>query len=178
MKYISIVIILLALIAISYVNGRFIVEEDDLVVITQFGELTGKTYKVPGEYFKTPFIQKTHYFKKYNFQEIETHEIPTLDKKWLTIELKYMWKIEDPAVFYKNFNSNNLARKFINHEAGEAARKVVTCHKVNDNIFKVEKSYAHTLGYEIKEKAKENILKAGLNLFSLEAKIIKQSGNP
>ncbi len=178
MKYISIVIILLALIFISYTNARFIVEDDDLFVITQFGKLVGESYKVPGEYFKVPFIQKTHYFKKYNFKEIETHIIPTLDNKWLTIELESLWKIDNPSAFYKNFNSNKLAREFISHEVGEAIRGIVTSHRVNDNIFEVDKSYAHTLEYEIKEKAKDKTLKAGINLFSIDAKIIKQSDNP
>ena len=48
----------------------------------------------------------------------------------------------------------------------------------NDQIFEVEKSYAHTLEYAINEKAKDKISEAGLNLFSINAKIVKQSDNP
>lgn len=178
MKYTSIVIILLALIFISYVSARFIVEEDDFVVITQFGKLVGETHKVPGEYFKMPFIQKTHYFKKYNYKETDTYIVPTFDKKYLTIDLEMLWKIDDPAKFYKNFNSNNLAKKFIDAEVKKAIIETVVNHNSNDQIFEVEKSYAHTLEYAINEKAKDKISEAGLNLFSINAKIVKQSDNP
>ncbi|MGV7224748.1 MAG: hypothetical protein ACQ9MH_24920 [Nitrospinales bacterium] len=63
MKYIISIIASLALLFISYANARFIVKDDEMVVMTQFGKLVGKTHKVPGEYFKIPFIQKTHYLK-------------------------------------------------------------------------------------------------------------------
>ena len=88
MKHIVSIIALLALVFISYANARFIVEDDEMVVITQFGKLVGKTHKVPGEYFKIPFIQEIHYFKKYIILLEETHEIPTLDKKFITLKLK------------------------------------------------------------------------------------------
>lgn len=77
-KYIALIVALLALIFISYENARFIVDDDEMVVITQFGKLVEETHKVPGEYFKIPFIQKTHYFKKYIILLEEIHEIPTL----------------------------------------------------------------------------------------------------
>ena len=76
LKDIPLIIALLAFIFISYENARFIVEEDEMVVITQFGKPVGETHKVPGEYFKIPFIQKTHYFMKHGILMEGIQEIP------------------------------------------------------------------------------------------------------
>ncbi len=177
MKYITFCILLLVSIFILYVNARFIVEDDEMVVITQFGKLVGETHKVPGEYFKIPFIQKTHYFKKYIILLEETHEIPTLDKKYITLKLKAQWKIADPAAFYKNFNSSKLSKDFISDVVGKATRQIVTSHKSNEQIFQVIKSDSDNsascpyLGYEIKNMAEDEISKTGLHLVHVGAEI-------
>lgn len=183
MKYTSLVIIVIAFILI-YVNASFTVGDDDLVVITKFGQPVGKTYNVPGYYFKVPFFQKTHYFKKHIFKELDTLVIPTLDKKYLTIELETLWKINDAAIFYRHFNSNNSERKFIDAEVRKSTIETVASHNLNDQIFEIHKSaavistYRPYLDDEIKEKAKDKLSKAGINLVSIETKIIKQSDNP
>ena len=178
LKYITFCILLLVSIFILYVNARFIVEDDEMVVITQFGKLVGETHKVPGEYFKIPFIQKTHYFKKYIILLEETHEIPTLDKKFITVKLKAQWRINDPAAFYKNFNSSKLAKEFISDEVGKAARQIVTSHKSDEQIFHVVNSDSGNsilypyLEYEIKKMAADEISKTGLHLVHVGAEII------
>ena len=177
-KYIALIAALLALIFISYENARFIVDDDEMVVITQFGKLVEETHKVPGEYFKIPFIQKTHYFKKYIILLEETHEIPTLDKKFITVKLKAQWRINDPAAFYKNFNSSKLAKEFISDEVGKAARQIVTSHKSDEQIFHVVNSDSGNsvlypyLEYEIKKMAADEISKTGLHLVHVGAEII------
>ena len=177
MKYIALFIALVALIFISYENASFIVEDDEMVVITQFGKLVGETHKVPGEYFKIPFIQKTHCFKKYIILLEETHEIPTLDKKFLTIKLKAQWKINDPAAFYQNFNSSKLSKEFISDEVWKAARQIVTSHKSDEQIFQVINSdldhsvFCPYLEHEIKKMAEDEISKTGLHLVHVGAEI-------
>ncbi len=176
-KNIALIIALLALIFISYENARFNVEDDEMVVITQFGKLVGKTHKVPGEYFKIPFIQKTHYCKKYIILLEETHKIPTLDKKIFTLKLKAQGKINDPAAFYKNFNSSKLAKEFISDEVGKTARLIVTSHKSDEQIFQVINSdldnsvFCPYLEYEIKKMAEDEISKTGLHLVHVGAEI-------
>jgi regulator of protease activity HflC (stomatin/prohibitin superfamily) len=147
------------------------------VVITQFGKLVGKTHKVPGEYFKIPFIQKSHYFKKYIILLEETHEIPTWDKKFLTIKLKAQWKVNDPAAFYKNFNSSKLSKAFISDEVGKAARQIVTSHKSDEQIFQVINSDSDKSAFcpyfelEIKKMAEDEISKAGSHLVHVGVEI-------
>jgi hypothetical protein len=122
--------------------------------------------------------------KKYLFGENDTYIIPTLDKKYLTIELRTLWKIYDPATFYRNFNSNNSEREFIGAEVRRAIIETVASHNLNDKIFEIHKSSAVIstfrpyLDYEIKERAKDKLIKTGINLVSIEAKIIKQSNSP
>ena len=176
-KYIIPIVVLLAILFISYEDARYLVKDDEMVVITQFGKLVGKAQTVPGEYFKIPFIQKTHYLKKYIVLLEENHEIPTLDKYYLKLKLRIQWKINDPSAFYMNFNSYKLTKNFIGDEVGKAARQIVTSHKSDDPIFEIVKSGSDNstscpyLEYEIKKMAQDEISKTGLHLVHVGAQI-------
>jgi regulator of protease activity HflC (stomatin/prohibitin superfamily) len=176
-KYIVLFIALLVSLFVSYENARFVIEDDEMVVITQFGKLVGETHKAPGEYFKIPFIQQTHYFKKYVMLLDDAQEVPTLDKKYLTLNTKIQWKISDPVAFYRNLNSSALARNFVSGEVGKAIRQIVTTHKSDDEIFQVRKSnvdgssFCPLLEYEIKQTAEDDISKFGLHLIYVRVDI-------
>ncbi|MGV7224749.1 MAG: SPFH domain-containing protein [Nitrospinales bacterium] len=107
----------------------------------------------------------------------ETHEIPTLDKKFLTLKLKAKWKIADPEAFYKNFNSSKLSKNYISDKVGKAARQIVTSHKSDEQIFQVINSDSDNsascpyLEYEIKKLVEKEISKTGLHLVHVGAEI-------
>jgi len=133
-KYVFIIVIIIGLIAFLYLNSKYIIRDDEHVVITQFGNVVGKAHSVPGEYFKIPFIQKVHYFKKYANQFVSSQEIPTKDKKWLLVEAIVQWEIDDPAIYYTKLNSYELANKFVIKQVGNAERNLITSYKLTDII--------------------------------------------
>lgn len=100
----SIIAILFAIIFISITTylTTFKVEENETVILTQFGRVTNTITK-PGLHFKFPApIQNTLSFsRKLNVLESVPTEILTRDKKNLVINNYGVWRIKNPLKFYK-----------------------------------------------------------------------------
>jgi membrane protease subunit HflC len=147
------------------------------VVVTQFGKVVGKAITVPGEYFKTPFIQKTHYFKKYVYVSESIQQIPTINKRFIQVKSKSFWKISDPVTYYKSLNSSNLAKEFVLDHTGSSERNVITSYKLSDIISGNEPKDFKDLAckpkieYKVSETAKPYIAEKGLSLLNVEIKI-------
>ena len=98
----GIVIALVAIALILLAGSVYIVSETNQVIITQFGEPVGGAVTTAGVHFKTPFIQKTHYFEKRWLEwEGDPNQIPTKDKKYIWVETYCRWRISDPLRFYQ-----------------------------------------------------------------------------
>jgi membrane protease subunit HflC len=98
----GIIIAVVAIVLILLAGSVYIVSETNQVIITQFGEPVGGAVTTAGVHFKTPFIQKTHYFEKRWLEwEGDPNQIPTKDKKYIWVETYCRWRISDPLRFYQ-----------------------------------------------------------------------------
>jgi membrane protease subunit HflC len=99
-------IIVLALIAVSVVGFNlsfFVVDETQLALIQQFGEIV-KEIKEPGLYSLVPFTQNVIYLdKRILIYEIRSRSLITGDRKTLEIDNYALWQIENPKAFIENF---------------------------------------------------------------------------
>jgi modulator of FtsH protease HflC len=177
---IVLLIIFFVLAFFAYQNSRYVLADNDQVVITQFGRVVGDTKTVPGEYFKIPFIQNTHYFLKNLYLSESSQEIPTKDKKFILFTNKAFYKIADPVAFYKKLNSYDLAKEFVFDHTGLAERKFVTSHTLNEIIGNVDLKHKlegidcnPNFEYQIFQIAQESIkvAGAGIELNNIEAKV-------
>lgn len=131
-----IALVAVAILAFLVFESAFIVNETQQVVVTQFGRPVGEAITTPGLKFKTPFIQKTHFFEK-RFMEWDgdPNQIPTKDKKYIFVDTYARWQITDPLLFYIRLTNERGAmsrladildgetRDFIaNHNLEEAVR--------------------------------------------------------
>jgi modulator of FtsH protease HflC len=92
--------ILLGLLVI--LDAVYIVSETDQVIVTQFGQPKGGAVTTAGMHFKTPFIQKTHFFdKRWLEWDGDPNQIPTKDKKYIWVDTYCRWRISDPLVFFQ-----------------------------------------------------------------------------
>ena len=83
-------------------DAVYIVSETDQVIVTQFGEPMGGAVTTAGMHFKTPFIQKTHFFdKRWLEWDGDPNQIPTKDKKYIWVDTYSRWRISDPLVFFQ-----------------------------------------------------------------------------
>jgi len=171
---IATIIIILIIAVIAYQDAKIVLGDDDQVIITQFGKVVEPAYKVPGEYFKYPFIQKTHYFSKFFYATDSWQEVPTEDKKFVLLKTRSFWEISDPIKYYQNLNSYDLAKDFVSKHIGAAERDVITAHELADLTVKdVIKALndvrcKRKVEYKIAEISKPNLMKAGIKLSNIQ----------
>jgi len=133
------------LIVVAVVVGIFLlfaaaytVDETEQVVVTQFGKVIGTPNTVPGLYFRWPFIQLTNYFPKHlQAWDGDPGQIPTRDKKFITIDSFARWKIVDPVLFFKAAKDVRTAVRRLDGIIDPAVRNLIT---ENDLIETVRKS--------------------------------------
>ena len=93
-RYILLGVLLMA--GLVTLNGLFIVNETEQVVIIQFGNPVGEPINTPGVHFKIPFIQEARFFEK---RYLEWNQVPTADKRFIDIDYYARWQITDPLKF-------------------------------------------------------------------------------
>jgi membrane protease subunit HflC len=108
---------MLVLAAIAFVgllilmDGVYIVNETQQVIITQFGEPVGEPVLAPGIHFKLPFIQKSNYFdKRFLEWDGDANQVPTRDKRFIWVDTYARWRIDDPLKFFQRLNDEQGAQ--------------------------------------------------------------------
>lgn len=109
-KSISIIVVLGALILVG-LDGMYIVDETEQVIVTQFGDPVGGAVTEPGLKFKIPFMQKAHYFdERYLEWDGDRNQVPTRDKKFIFVDTYARWQITDPLQFFKRLRDERGAQ--------------------------------------------------------------------
>jgi membrane protease subunit HflC len=170
------VIVIVAICFFAYYNSKYTLTDDDQVVVTQFSKVVDSK-DVPGEYFKIPFIQKVHFLtKKYYLTEWE-QQIPTSDRKFISLNTKAFWKITDPVQYYKKLNSYQLSQNFVIDNVGAVEREFIVAHPLSKLVGEVDKTELkdaecnHSVALLFKEKARDSILQGGISLNNVEARV-------
>ncbi len=110
-KKIIIPVVLVVIILFVLFDGFFVVNEQEQVVITQFGKPVGEAITEPGMKFKLPFIQNPNYFdKRYLEWDGDPNQVPTKDKKYIFVDTYARWQITDPLQFFKRLRNERGAQ--------------------------------------------------------------------
>lgn len=104
-------IVILAIVVLIALDGFYIVDETEQVVITQFGDPVGEAVTEPGLNYKLPFIHTAHYFdKRYLEWDGDRNQVPTKDKKFIFVNTYARWQITDPLQFFKRLRDERGAQ--------------------------------------------------------------------
>jgi modulator of FtsH protease HflC len=87
------------------------VGESDQAIVTQFGDPIGGPITSPGLHLKVPLIQTVTYFDK-RFLEYEHRptQVPTKDKRYLSVVVFGRWRVSDPLKFFQRVQNEDGAR--------------------------------------------------------------------
>lgn len=93
------------LIALLILSNLFIVQEGELRVVRQFGEVV-RVVEEPGLSYKIPFIQSVETLPKFQmvYDSLPT-EVNTKDKKKLMVDNYVIWMIDKPTLMIENARS-------------------------------------------------------------------------
>jgi len=127
-KVLSIVIVIAILIIFLGASGAlYTINETQQVVITQFGQPIGKPIAKAGLYFKMPFIQQANYFDKWILEwDGEPNQIPTKDKKYISVDTTARWKIKDSLKFLQSVGDERGGQARLDDIIDSATRDAVT----------------------------------------------------
>ena len=105
------IIIPVVILVLILLNGMYVVQEPEQVVITQFGKPVGNPVSKPGLAFKIPLIQKVHTFEKRFLEwDGDPNQLPTRDKRFIWVNMYARWRITDPLLFFQRLNNERGAQ--------------------------------------------------------------------
>ncbi len=114
----------------------FVVEEQEQIIITQFGEPIGDPIVDPGLKFKLPW-QTVHRFEK-RFLEWDgaANQLPTKDKRFIWVDTYARWHITDPLKFFQRLRDERGARTRLDDILDGETRNAIA----NSNLVEVIRS--------------------------------------
>lgn len=127
-KTISLIVVLV-IIGLVAIDGTYIVDETEQVIITQFGAPVGEEVTDPGLHFKVPFIQEANYFdKRYLEWDGDRNQIPTRDKKFIFVDTYARWQITDPLQFFIRLRDERGAQSRLDDILDGETRNAIAGH--------------------------------------------------
>ena len=132
MKFIHIVIAIVALAALVIVSGAlYTVDETKQVIITQFGKPVGEPKTEAGLKFKTPFIQQVNPIEKRILEwDGDPSNMPTKDKLYIAVDLFARWRITDPLQYFLRLRDERSAQSRLDDILGSETRNAVAKHEL------------------------------------------------
>ncbi|NTV29012.1 MAG: protease modulator HflC [Candidatus Omnitrophica bacterium] len=113
----------------------YVVDETQQVVITQFGQPIGQPIRQAGLYMKTPFVQEVNRYDKRILEwDGEPNQIPTLDKRYIWVDLTARWRIKDPLKFMQSFGTESVAQARLDDILDSSARDLISSHNLVEVI--------------------------------------------
>ncbi len=113
----------------------YVVNEQQQVVITQFGKPIGDAVTEPGLKIKTPFVQKAIFFeKRYMEWDGDPNQIPTKEKKFIFVDSYARWHITDPLQFYKRLTNERGAQSRLDDIIDGETRDQVASHSLEEVV--------------------------------------------
>ncbi len=92
---------------ILLVNGLYIVDETEQVIVTQFGQPVGDAVTTPGLKVKIPLIQVANYFdKRFLEWDGDPNQVPTRDKRFVWVDAYARWRISNPLTYLERLRGD------------------------------------------------------------------------
>lgn len=128
-------IVIIGILVLVALDGFYVVNERQQVIITQFGDPVGKAVTEPGMKFKIPFIQETHYFdKRYLEWDGDRNQVPTKDKKFIFVDTYARWQITDPLQFFKRLRDERGAQSRLDDILDGETRNAIAAHDLDEVV--------------------------------------------
>lgn len=123
------VLVILGIAILIGLDGFYIVDETEQVIVTQFGEPIGEAITDPGMKMKIPFVQRANYFdKRYLEWDGDRNQVPTKDKKFIFVDTYARWQITDPLQFFKRLRDESGAQSRLDDILDGETRNAIASH--------------------------------------------------
>ena len=122
-------LVVLGILLLVALDGFYVVDETEQVIITQFGDPVGEAVTTPGMKFKVPFMQTANYFdKRYLEWDGDRNQVPTKDKKFIFVDTYARWQITDPLQFFRRLRDERGAQSRLDDILDGETRNAIASH--------------------------------------------------
>jgi len=127
-----IIIILVAL--FSFFQVFYVLEEGEVAIITQFGEVVG-TETNAGFHFKLPILHNVNrYTAKLLRLDGDPQKILTKEKQFIEVDTTSRWRISDIKKFYQSLVTYQAAFSRLSDIVDSSVRDIVTVNSLDDIV--------------------------------------------
>lgn len=131
-------VLILPLLAILLIAARacfFVVDQNEQVVVLQFGKPVGEPITKPGLYTRKPFIQELRRFdKRVQVWDGNPNQIPTLGREFIFVDTTARWQIVDPLRFLQSVRDVNGARKRLDDIIDSVIRDRISNYELEEIV--------------------------------------------
>lgn len=140
-------------------DGFYVVDETEQVIITQFGDPVGEAVTKPGMKIKIPFIQTANYFdKRYLEWDGDRNQVPTKDKKFIFVDTYARWQITDPLQFFQRLRDERGAQSRLDDILDGETRNAIASQDLVEVVRSTNRDpNAEATTIEVIEDTLENI---------------------
>ena len=147
-------------------SSFFIVDEREIVLVTQFGKFKRQVTR-PGGYFKLPFVQEVRRFESRILgSDTPPAEFLTLDKKRLVTDPVTRWRIVEPFKFYMTLRNETAAKPRLDDIVNSELRRVLASHEFGHIIGNAR----DPLMQQVTAKARMQTRKFGIEVVDVRIK--------
>jgi len=126
-------------------SSVYVVDETELVLITQFGKIMRGPGIKAGLHFKKPFVEDVLYFdKRWMEWDGAPNQIPTRDKKYIWVDAYSRWRISDPVRFYKRLRNEEGAQSRLDDIIDGELRNVIANHHLIEIVRASSRPFEET----------------------------------
>ena len=126
--------IVAVLILLIVANSFYILEESEVSIVTQFGEVVN-TKKDAGVYFVIPFFHKVHkYTAKLLRLDGDPQKILTKEKQFIEVDTTSRWRISDIQKFYQSLVTYQAAFSRLSDIVDSSVRDIITINSLDDIV--------------------------------------------
>ena len=116
-------------------QGFYTLSEGRQAIITQFGRPIGEPITNAGLHFKVPFLQKVQYVdKRILTWDGFPNQIPTKDKKYISVDTTARWRIVDALKFIQTVRNERGAKARLDAILDSATRDVISNHNLVEAV--------------------------------------------
>ncbi len=179
----AILLILFSAIGLLVLNSAYVIDETEQVVVTQFGQPVGNPIREPGLHWKTPFVQDVRKFDKriLNWDGYPS-EVPTLDKKFIWVDVTGRWRIENPLLFLQTMHNERNAQSRLDDIMDGITRNHISRYNLVDivrstnDILDLGPQNEDALGEIDLEKVEIGRYKITREIIEAARKVVKEYG--
>lgn len=152
-------LVVIGIILLVALDGFYVVDETEQVIITQFGDPIGEAVTTPGMKFKVPFMQKANYFeKRYLEWDGDRNQVPTKDKKFIFVDTYARWQITDPLQFFRRMRDERGAQSRLDDILDGETRNAIASHDLVEVVRSTNRDpNTDATAFEIVEDSLEDI---------------------